>query len=155
MKRNNPEEELLKAREYAFLLLEFRPRSRNELAQRLNKKKFEKEIVIKTLDFLEEKSFLDDASFSRVWIRSRLKRPFGFRRIEQELRQKGIDKSIIDREIASVKKDYSESDIVGTLAQEKLAKLKGIDPKKAKARVYAYLLRRGFSPETIIETING
>ena len=145
---------LQKARDYAFLLLKFRPRSENEIRQRLKKKKFDVGIIEMTLSFLKDKGFIDDDYFAKTWIESRIKKPLGIRRLKAELSIKGINKAIIDTQIDEIKKSYSEEDIVGGIVKDRLNKLKGIDPQKAKKRVYAYLLRRGFSPEVVIDIIN-
>lgn len=142
------------AKEYAFLLLKFRLRSENELESRLKRKKFSPQIIRAALDFLKEKKFLDDELFARSWIRSRIRRPLGIRRIRQELNLKGIDKEIIESKLSELKEDYSEEGIVRELARERLGKLKGIEPRSAQRRVYAYLLRRGFSPEVIIDELS-
>ena len=145
---------LQKARGYAFLLLKFRPRSENELRQRLKKKKFNSEIIESTVSFLKDKGFIDDNYFAKTWIESRIKKPLGIRRLKAELSIKGINKEIIDTQINEIKKSYPEEDIVGGIARDRLNKLKGIDSQKARKRVYAYLLRRGFSPETVIDVLN-
>ena len=145
---------LQKAKDYAFLLLKFRLRSENEIRQRLKKKKFDADIIEMTLFFLKDKGFIDDNYFAKTWIESRIKKPLGIRRLKAELSIKGINKAIIDTQIDKIKKSYSEEDIVGGIAKDRLNKLKGIDPQKAKKRVYAYLLRRGFSPEVVMDTIN-
>lgn len=152
MKSN--QETLQKARDYAFLLLKFRLRSEREIYARLKKKKFDEEIIKQTVSFLKNKGFIDDSVFAKAWIESRLKKPLGLRRIRQELNLKGVDKEIIDSQISEVKKDYPEEELVKKIAQERLKKLKGIEPRSAKRRVYTYLLRRGFSPETIINALN-
>lgn len=150
---NKRTESFDKARDYAFLLLKFRLRSVNELVGRLKLKKIPEETIKEVVSFLKEKRFIDDNIFARAWINSRLKRPLGLRRIKQELRQKGVDKEIIEAETAKVK-DYSEVETVLDLAKGRLSRLKGIDQISAKRRVYAYLARRGFSPEVIIDTLN-
>lgn len=144
---------LLKAKQYSFLLLKFRLRSEKELEERLKRKKFDRDIIRQTLSFLKEKRFLDDQVFSRIWIKSRLKKPLGLARLRQELKLKGIDSKIIEAQLEEVKKDYSEEETVLYLAKERLSKLRDIDPQKAKQRVYGYLLRRGFSAGAIIEAI--
>jgi len=136
------------------LLLKFRLRSEKELYSRLKKKGFDEVVIKETLSFLKEKSFIDDRIFAKAWIESRLKRPLGIRRIEAELKAKGIDKEIIDSQIEAVKQGYSEEDIVSRIAQERFRKLKDIEPQKAKRRIFAYLLYRGFSPEIIIDMVN-
>ena len=142
-----------KARDYAFLLLKFRLRSENELVQRLKLKKIPEETIREVISFLKEKRFIDDNVFAKAWLNSRLKRPLGLRRIRQELRQKGIDKAVIETEVGSVK-NYSEAETVLELAKERLGKLKAVEPIKAKRRVYEFLLRRGFSSQVVIDTLN-
>lgn len=140
-----------KARAYAFLLLKFRLRSENELKARLIQKGFPEELSQGTVNFLKDREFIDDRVFARAWVASRLKRPFGLRKIRQELIQKGLDRELIEDSFSQLKEHYSESQIVSQLAQQRFSKLKGIQPLKAKARVYAYLIRRGFSPDTVGE----
>jgi len=106
-----------------------------------------------TISFLKDKGFIDDDYFAKTWIESRIKKPLGIRRLKAELGIKGINKAIIDTQINEIKKSYPEEDIVRGIAKDRLNKLKGIDPQKAKRRVYAYLLRRGFSPEVVIDVL--
>jgi len=150
----NREELLEKARNYAFLLLKFRLRSERELYQRLKRKKFEEPIIGETLVFLKARGFIDDQTFARAWVTARLKRPLGLRRIRQELRAKGVEEEIINTEFREIKKDYPEEEILKQLAKTKLAKMKDLDPRVAKRRVAAYLLRRGFPPETIADVMS-
>ena len=152
MRRNK--DVLEKAREYAFLLLKFRLRSENELYVRLKRKKFAEDVIKKTITFLKDKQFISDSVFAKTWASSRVKRNLGLRRIKEELRLKGIDKGLVDTTVSEIKKDYSESKIIRDIAEEKLSKLKGIEPYQAKQKVYAYLLRRGFTPETIMDVLN-
>lgn len=142
------------AREYAFLLLKYRQRSVEELKLRLKNKKFSETVIKGTVNFLKEKRFLDDAQFSRAWISSRLKRPYGLRRIKQELRLKGVDREIIETQAGNLSRDYSEPDIVEEIVIRKADNLKGLEPVKARQRLYSYLIRRGFTPEIVIEKIN-
>ena len=145
---------LEKARQYAFLLLKYRLRSKKELGERLTRKKFPGEIAGQVIKSLEEKGFLDDGAFARAWIASR-GRKFGGRRLTQELRQKGISPDLVDEGLRELKERCPEEETVRGIAEEKLRKLKDLDPQTARRRVYAYLIRRGFSPDTVIDTING
>jgi regulatory protein len=142
-----------KARAYAFLLLKFRLRSENELKTRLRQKGFSSELAESTVNFLKDKEFIDDRVFAKGWVSSRIKRPFGLNKIKQELIQKGLAKEVISEALAQAKEDYSESQLVIQLAKKRFSKLAGIEPLKAKARVYGYLMRRGFSPDIVSETI--
>ncbi|MBU0547676.1 MAG: recombination regulator RecX [Candidatus Omnitrophica bacterium] len=158
MKRNREKSSISpkvseKAKEYAFLLLKFRLRSEKELVQRLKQKGFSEELSRDTVNFLKDRQFIDDRVFAKGWVASRLKRPFGLRRIKQELVQKGLDKEIIEETFVQAKEDYDEGSIVKRLAEQRFSKLKGIEPIKAKQRVYAYLMRRGFSSDLVSNVV--
>ena len=143
-----------KAKNYAFLLLKFRLRSEKELFRRLERKKFDGATIKKVLEFLKEKDFINDKDFAKSWSESRLKRASGLRKIKEELKIKGIARDTIDNQIAEIKKSYCEKEIVSKIIEKRLKKLKGIEPYKAQRRIYAYLLRRGFSQDVIIEALN-
>jgi regulatory protein len=151
--KSKHQDALEKARNYAFLLLKFRLRSEKELIQRLKKKKFQDQIIHKVIASLKQTKLIDDAAFSRTWINAKLKKPLGLRRIRGELRAKGIDNQIIEAQIQEIKKDYSEEDIVLDLAKHRFTQLRNVDPLRAKRRVFAYLVRRGFSVETASEAL--
>lgn len=143
-----------RAKNYAFLLLKFRLRSEQEIYARLKKKKFSGQIIKDTLDYLKENKFIDDEYFAKAWIESRLKNSLGLRKISRELKAKGIAEEIISSRLQEIKEGYCEKDAVKQLAEERLSKLKGVEPQKAKRRLYAYLLRRGFSPDVIYEALS-
>jgi regulatory protein len=151
---NRNTEALEKARAYAFLLLKFRLRSENELYQRLKKKEFKEPVIKQTLAFLKEKAFIDDREFTRLWVTSRIKKPLGLFRLRQELRLKGVDKDIIEAQLEKIKEDYSEGEVVSKIARARFEKFVGIEPYKAKRRLFQYLSRRGFSPDTITDALN-
>lgn len=153
MNKNKPDC-LQKAKNYAFLLLKFRQRSERELALRLRTKKFDEPVIKETLYFLKTRGFIDDAAFAKEWAESRLKRPLGRARIKQELQIKGIDKNIIDATLEKISQGYSEKTVVEELAKTRFAKLIGIEPQKAKRRIFAYLLRRGFSSDSVSDAID-
>lgn len=141
------------AKEYAFLLLKFRMRSEKELVNRLKRKKFDEDVIKDALFFLKEKRFLDDVLFSKLWLQERLKKPYGLVRLRQELKLKGIPKEIIDTQVELLKDDYCEEEIVSRLAKDRSSKLKGVEPDKARQRIYGFLLRRGFSAQSVTEAV--
>ena len=142
-----------KALEYAFLLLKYRLRSENEIRLRMKNKKFAQDVIEKTVTFLKEKRFIDDDIFAKAWVDSRIKRPLGLRRIEQELKLKGIDKEVIQAQVARVKEDYAEEDVVKGVVQSRLKRLSAKDAQGIKRKMYAYLIRRGFSPEVVYNAV--
>jgi regulatory protein len=152
--KNKDASPLQKAKNYAFLLLKFRPRSEKEIILRLKRKKFQDQIIKEAVSFLKEKNFIDDQSFARAWVQSRIRRPLGLRRISQELKIKGISQETIDKQIAAAKESYCEESIVAKIAKDRFSKLKTIEPDKARRRIFDYLLRRGFSPDIVRDTLS-
>ncbi len=144
----------IKARAYAFLLLKYRQRSEKEIRERLSRKKFSDETIRETIVFLKEKKFIDDNLFARAWLSERLQKAFGPRRLVRELKLKGIEKQVIENNLREVKESYNELEIARELAAGKLNRLRGLDFQIAKRRVYGYLLRRGFSPEIVMDVLN-
>lgn len=150
---SNQHDDVARARDYAFLLLKFRPRSSAEMSLRLRQKKFSDDAVRRTIEFLAGRKFIDDEAFARAWIRERVQRPLGIRRIKAELSAKGINAGIVERAFAEVCPAYSESGAATRLAREISAKLTVREPGKTRQRVYAQLRRRGFSSEAAEEAV--
>lgn len=120
----------------------------------MKRKKFPAGVIDTTMRFLKDKKFLDDGKFSRAWIDSRLKRSIGMRRVKNELRLKGIPSSLADESAAAVIEGYDEDETVRDLINRKIASMKGIDRQKMKQRIYAFLVRRGFSADAIVDNLN-
>jgi len=138
----------------ALRFLKIRPRSIGELKEKLRLKGFSKdEIEITVLD-LTASGLLDDRAFTKSWIRYRLARPFGFRRIIGELKDKGIDPQTIEQAIAEVKGSVNVEDVVMDLAQRRWQRLPAaLDPAKKKKRVLDFLLRRGFDADAVLRVL--
>lgn len=153
MNEATPQRELKRAKTIAFRLLKIRGRSEDELRGRLRLKKIPGDTVEKTIEYLRNTKLVDDRRFAKDWIDARLNRPFGLRRISLELQKKGIDPEIIKDELARVKINYKESDIVETLARRRSARYTHIDGEKRRKRVFDYLARRGFSLDAIQKAI--
>jgi regulatory protein len=127
----------------ALRFLKIRPRSIAELKEKLGGKGFSPtEIEAVVLEMMAS-GLLDDRAFTKSWINYRLARPFGFRRIIQELKAKGIDQELIEQAVAEVE-GYSPEAVALELAQRRWQRMPDIDPLKKKKRVLDFLLRRGF-----------
>ena len=142
-----------RARNYAFYLLKFRNRSEQEIVRKLKEKKYSNEIIQTVIDYLTNARFLNDRQFARDWIKSRLNKPFGLKRISFELKNKGVDQEIILAAIHEAKESFPEEELVKSLAQKQIKKYGPIDRLKLKQRLFGFLSRRGFSVETIQKVI--
>ena len=132
------------AKAAAYQFLKIRPRSISELKEKLEAKGFSSEEIGSVVHDLVASGLLDDRAFTTSWINYRLARPFGFRRIIQELKAKGIDQDIIDQALSEIDESYSPEKVALDLAQRRWQRLPNIDESKNKKRVLDFLLRRGF-----------
>src|SRR5882762_1022222 len=97
-----------RCRAAALMFLKIRPRSVHELRAKLSGKGFGPEDIDDVVAALKSIDLLNDRVFTASWIRYRLARPFGFRRIITELKQKGIADDIIAEAVSSAKGQYAE-----------------------------------------------
>lgn len=143
------------ARKIVFRLLKVRHRSCQEIIVKLQHKMIPDHIIKDTIKYFKGLELIDDRQFARSWISSRLKKPYGSNRIRCELKNKGIDPETIEREVRGLTetRDYSEIEILENLARKRAIKYKGLDLEKRKARLYGYLLRRGFNTHNIVKVI--
>jgi regulatory protein len=143
-----------KAKDYAFKLLSYRPRSVKEIEDRLKKKDYASKIIFEVVRNLKKLKFLNDKEFARMWVESRIKtRPMGRYRLKQELIQKGIDKDLIEKTLSNYREE-EEIELAKELAQRKLKRsYQDLDEITTKRRLYGFLQRRGFSYDTIQEAM--
>ncbi len=146
--------DVTKAKRIVFQLLKFRARSRKEIEDRLKKKKFTRETIDTVIDYFDKVDLINDEEFASSWMKSRLRKPLGLRRISFELKQKGITEEIIEQLKSNIKDNYNEYEVVSELAKGKLKKLMNLDSNKARGRIYSFLIRRGFSIDLINEVVN-
>ena len=119
-----------------------RPRSVQETRDRMLKKRFEKgyaytdEDIVQVISSLEQKGYLNDAKFAQLYAENRnLRKGISRRRLEQELRQKGVAPDLIAATLEASPRD--ETSEIRKIIAKKHAKL---PPDK----LLAYLLRQGF-----------
>ena len=137
----------------ALRLLKIRPRSIFELRQKLELKGFDTQEIEVTIGDLIASGLLDDRALTKAFINYRLARPFGFRRIRQELRAKGIDLEMIEEIILELE-EYSPLKVAQELAERRWQHMPAsLDINKKKKRVTDFLLRRGFEADIVINVI--
>lgn len=141
----------IKARNYVWRLIKERLRSEQEIRQRLNFKKYKPPVIEKTVSYFKDLDYINDVEFAQAWVNSRLRKPLGLKAIAVELKQKGISKEIIDELIEKKRRSVDERAVARELAQKYLNKSRGRKelPEKMRLKLYAYLLRRGFSSDVV------
>lgn len=136
----------------ALKLLSFRPRSQKEILSWLEKKKILPTLQKKIISKLEELNFLNDEEFMKWWFDQRTNfRPMGKRRIEMELKQKGISRELISNFQFPM---TNEIDLAKKAAEKKMRLWQNLPPDDFRQKLFGFLARRGFSWETIKKTID-
>jgi regulatory protein len=101
------------------------------------------------LEKLRSLNYLNDETFARNWARSRAEtRGYGPRRIEQELRTKGIVEPLI-REVLGASFGQVDERKKAKSLLEKRFKSKQFDDPKMLRRAAGFLQRRGYSSKVI------
>ena len=149
-------EEVRRARDTALTYLGYRARSRLEISRRLGRAGYSPEAIEETLTSLAKVDLVNDAEFSHSWARARTRsKPLGPNRIAAELRQKGVERAVIDQALEFLD-PAMELDLALQAGRKKMDSLRGEDPAAARKKLAAALSRRGFSWEVcsrVIETL--
>jgi regulatory protein len=146
------EEQLHEARNYAFLLLSYKARTTDELRKRLVRKGFAPDIIVSTIERLAELKMLDDAGFARQFAEDRVSIGHkGKWRVRQELVKRGVPREHIE---AALDAAPDETAAAREVARKYANRNLRLDPAVRNRRLYAFLARRGFSPDVIRAVIS-
>ena len=149
-RRGSTDKELTRAKNTAYRYLTYRPRSRAELVQKLHDKGFDVAIIEAVIDDLGRLGYVNDRQFASQWSLSRIRlRGFGRRRIEQELKAKGIERELIQETFAEVFGENSELETAMRVVEKKMRSMKSIDREVRRRRLGGLLERKGFPYDVI------
>jgi regulatory protein len=147
------------AMEIAVRFLGTRPRTRWELERRLRRAAASDEVITATLNRLAAMGYVDDTAFARWWAEQRDRHaPRGRRMVEAELRQRGVPRDVLEslrgEQLAEPVLDAeslpaSESERAHAALERHLKGQVLPADIKARQRIGAFLIRRGFDPETV------
>lgn len=134
-----------KAIDNALNFLSFRPRSRSEVQQHLKKKEFPPEIIDLALEHLDRLDFVNDRDFATFWKETRDHfSPRGASALKNELRQKGVEREIID-EMITGEDDQEQALEAGRKKARSLLRSPEADYQSYHNKLVSFLARRGFS----------
>ncbi len=134
----------------AIRLLSRREYGRRELQGKLLSKGGHAPAVDELLNNLEQQGLLSDKRFVEAFVRSRSNRGYGPRRIEAELRERGISDEFSDERITAGPSE-EETDWVARAAEVRCKKFGEELPSdfQERAKQMRYLEYRGFTHEQI------
>lgn len=133
----------------AVRFLSPRARSTMETRNNLSKKGFDTAVISETLAKLTRDGLLNDTEFAALFVESRERfRPRSRFAIGYELRQKGVDRAVIEHALA----DVDDEDAAMRAVKSKLDRWQNLDAFDLKKKVMGLLRNRGFSHGVSIST---
>ncbi|MCU0238950.1 MAG: RecX family transcriptional regulator [Pyrinomonadaceae bacterium] len=147
----NPEKNRQKTFDRAVNLLTYKPRSINELRERLLEKDWAKEeIVEEVIEKLKFYGYVNDETFAKSFAAAKLReKPIGKRLLQQKLSQKKLDKETISNALEQTFDEIDESEIINRAIAKRL-RIKGKpETREDIKKFFDYLIRQGFSFDLI------
>ena len=138
-------------RERALRLLARREHSRAELARKLSIHAEEPAEVERVLDELERRGWLSERRVVEQRVHT-LRKRYGARRIERDLRQKGVSEEAVSAALADLR--GGELEAAREVWRRKFGGRQPLHPAD-RARHVRFLQGRGFDLETIFKVIKG
>ena len=137
--------DMKRCKDKALWLISFRDHSRRELFDKL-RKDYGEESCERALDRLEEVGLLDDGRYARRYAADLINiKHLSERGVRQKLREKGIDRDLIDEVLSETEIDEEEQ--IRSVIEKKYARALG-DERGVRRAVNA-LMRLGFSYSSI------
>ena len=135
-----------KARDAAYRLLAYKPRSRSELTLRLKQKGFSEETIEELIKRLEEHKYIDDEAYGLSLARTLIQRRLlGKEALKAELARKGLERELIEKIIEESYTEDDEGALAAKALEKKLSSLREKPLDVVKRRASDYLRRKGFS----------
>ncbi len=128
----------------ALKLLSIRDRTEAELEEKLRKKGFKEKDILETLEYLKKKGFLDDFKFIQRANIIAEERFLGKMGLQNYLMRKGIERDKLEN-----LPEIDELSIAKKLLERKKNFLIDLPFDKRKVKIAGFLLRRGFSWDTV------
>ncbi len=144
------DEEFKGACSRAFRFLASRPRSRQEVIKRLTEFQYPETVVHRAIERCEKLGYIDDSIFAKQYADAMIRqKSVGRRWLQERLRQLGVSEPTRDAAISEAYAQVDEQNLARKLAEKRSARLKNLPVPQAKARLAAFLQRKGFSWEVI------
>jgi regulatory protein len=135
----------------ALKLVDFRPRTENELIEKLSKKGFDQEKIEGVVVKLRESRIIQDNRFAESWVENRNAfHPRSQRLIRYELKTKGINEEVIEEAL----KNSADDEVLAFQAASKMKnRYSDLEWQVFQKKITAHLLRKGFSYDVVSSTV--
>lgn len=144
------EEHRSAAHEAALRLLSYRPRSQQELGQRLRLRGIPADVIEHEMKRLQRAGLVDDEAFARSWVGDRqINSPRGQRLLRYELRTRGIETRLAEEAVDSI----DDRTAALAVARGRAPRLAGLEFQQFRKKLSGFLQRRGFAYEDISHAV--
>jgi regulatory protein len=121
------------------------PKTRQQLAELLEKRGVPDDAAETVLDRFTEVGLIDDAAFARAWVSSRQSgRGLARRALSAELRAKGVEPEVAAEAVLAVGDD-DERETARRLVDRKMSAMRRLDRATATRRLMGMLARKGYN----------
>lgn len=140
---------------YLLNLLSRRTHARSELKTKAVRKGYPADTVQELLQKFEENDWINDEEFAQSFVHDKFKlQRWGPVKIQSKLRSMGISKGIIERALQGIEENIDDFQVLKQLVVKRKAHfLREQDLQKRKRKVANYLLRKGFSSDTVFNCL--
>ncbi len=146
-------EEIRRAKEAAFYLLDYKERTTKELERRLLQKGYSEEAVTQVITQLERIDLVNDERYATSWVASRVAgRPMGRTRMTWELRRKGVAPEQVEEALEQIDEE-KEYEMALSLVEKKLGG-KSVSDQETRRKIAGFLQRRGFGWDVVSRALN-
>ncbi|MBO6134293.1 MAG: regulatory protein RecX [Lachnospiraceae bacterium] len=143
---------LTNCKERAMYIITNYSKTEKQLRDKLKQgKKYTDEVIDETIKFLKKHRYIDDNEFAKRYIEL-YKEKYSEKILRIKLYQKGIDKKIIDKVFEENSQNFNSEELIKKLLLKKCPdyyeRAKDME-REEKSKIYAFLLRKGFSYDEI------
>lgn len=142
----------------ALDLLSQRPYTARDLRRKLIQKEIPAAEADAVVGRLQEAGLIDDAKYALAYARTKmLGSGASRRRIKQELARKGVKGEVATDAVEQVivDEEVDTKAVIERVARKKIASMGDLEPLVLRRRLFAFLARRGYDPDEIIEVTRG
>lgn len=139
------DQNFLEAKKIAYNYVSYKPRTEYQVIQKLKEKKFEDEIINKTINFLKEFNLIDDEKYAKQFSKDFVQRKkIGKTKLILELQKRGINGELALKTANEIFQNIDFFMLASELCEKKLKIIKNKTPEKRKNLLIQHLQRQGF-----------
>jgi len=145
----------IKVKQIAYKYANYKPRTEQQVIQRLRQQDFPDDEINQALAFLRQFNLINDEKYAKDYLEELMKRkPSGKKAVIAELLKKGINKDLCEKTVVDNYPEDDPSDLALKAAEKKMRMLRHKESDKQKQSLINFLQRKGFDWETIIKTVS-